>query len=166
MSITRILICFAVGSFFWVAMSASAHAQVMGDQNADGQVTQVDVDRVQDIADGDSPFSALADLDATGDVTARDVAIVTRIKDGIPMLAARDTIVAAAGATITLSGVNFGTSISGIEVRVNGTLATVTSVNNSQLQFTVPASPSNGPIRVKLVGGSDQSNVIFFKVAP
>jgi hypothetical protein len=66
------------------------------------------------------------------------------------------------GATITITGSNFGSSQGGSNVRLNGTLATATSWTATSIATTVPAGATTGFVTVTV--GAQTSNGITFTV--
>jgi FG-GAP-like repeat/IPT/TIG domain len=70
----------------------------------------------------------------------------------------------AGGVPVTLSGSNFGTTLSLVSVTINGTSAPVTAVSGSSLVFTAPPGVgTQNPISVSVDG---QSTTTFISYAP
>jgi Bacterial Ig-like domain (group 3)/IPT/TIG domain/Galactose oxidase, central domain/Kelch motif len=68
------------------------------------------------------------------------------------------------GASVTITGTNFGPTQGQSSVTVNGVAATVTSWSNTSIGFSVPSSATSGPIAVTVSGVN--SNGANFSVAP
>ena len=66
-----------------------------------------------------------------------------------------------AGTSVTISGTDFGSSVSGTSVSFNGTAATVMSVSANSIVASVPAGASSGPITVTVPGGSATTAASF-----
>jgi YD repeat-containing protein len=65
------------------------------------------------------------------------------------------------GTAVTISGTGFGTTPSQNTVTFNGTAAAVASATSTQLQTTVPAAATTGPIAVTALAGSATSATPF-----
>lgn len=104
---------------------------------------------------------------STGSST-NSFSIVTSAPDAKPTLTAVSKIVAAPGDAITLTGTNFLGSGFAAWVRVNGQPATITSISNTQIVFTVPSglsSASSGRIEIGSQNGTIlQSGMLY--IAP
>ncbi|MFY8033482.1 MAG: IPT/TIG domain-containing protein, partial [Flexibacteraceae bacterium] len=66
----------------------------------------------------------------------------------------------AVGSTVTITGFNFNVS-PGLQVRFNGTLATVTANTDNSITVTVPTGATTGPITVTNGAGTATSNAGF-----
>ncbi|WP_158994566.1 IPT/TIG domain-containing protein [Mucilaginibacter sp. L196] len=69
-----------------------------------------------------------------------------------PTITGTSNSAAAPGDTFTITGTNFGTSISAIQVKFSGTSATVTAVTSTQITVTVPTSFTSGNVIVYVNG--------------
>ena len=65
------------------------------------------------------------------------------------------------GTVVTINGTGFSTTASQNTVKFNGVTATVSSATNSQIQATVPAAATTGPIAVTTPNGSATSTLNF-----
>ena len=65
------------------------------------------------------------------------------------------------GATVTLQGNGFSTTLSSNIVKFNGTVATVTSATANQLVVTVPSGATTGPVSVTVGSNTVTSTVNF-----
>jgi YD repeat-containing protein len=65
------------------------------------------------------------------------------------------------GTAVTINGTGFSTTASQNTVKFNGTTATVSSATTNQLQVSVPASATTGPISVTSPNGSATSTASF-----
>ncbi|MBS1508151.1 MAG: IPT/TIG domain-containing protein [Bacteroidetes bacterium] len=73
---------------------------------------------------------------------------------------------AIAGATVTITGDHFGTSISSASVKFNGAPATIATITPTVITVTVPASATSGKISVTVNGVTYQSTSDFTVIAP
>ncbi|NBW36809.1 MAG: hypothetical protein EBR30_17645 [Cytophagia bacterium] len=69
------------------------------------------------------------------------------------------------GATVTINGTNFSTTVAGNVVKFNGVAATVSAASATQLTVTVPAGATSGKVTVETNGfpavTSDRNFVVF-----
>ncbi|MEO1053300.1 MAG: IPT/TIG domain-containing protein [Bacteroidota bacterium] len=71
------------------------------------------------------------------------------------------------GTVVTISGSNFGTEASEIEVTFNGEAATINSINNTEIQAVVPNSATTGIVAVRsLVTGLSANGPTFTVQVP
>jgi YD repeat-containing protein len=70
------------------------------------------------------------------------------------------------GASITITGTGFSTTVSQNTVKFNGTAATVVSATSTQLVATVPAAATTGPISVTSQTGTASSGQSFTVTPP
>jgi hypothetical protein len=131
------------------------------------------------LAQGDAPFgvpfastttgtwTTQADTFKVGATIATAVDLTTdniQIDTTLPLAAASPTITAFSpthgpvGATVTISGTNFGATQSGGSVKFNGTTAAVNSWSSTSIVVTVPANATLGFITVTTAGGTASSS--------
>ncbi len=82
----------------------------------------------------------------------------------VPTIASFSPASAPVGASVTIQGTGYSSTVASNQVRFNGQTATVTTASPTQLAATVPASATNGPIRVT-VGGQSATSTANFTVA-
>jgi hypothetical protein len=82
---------------------------------------------------------------------------------GIPLIASISPVAGPVGSPVTITGSSFGAVQGGSTVTFNGTTAgAVTSWNDTQIQLSVPAGATTGPVVVTVAGSS--SNGMPFTV--
>jgi YD repeat-containing protein len=81
-----------------------------------------------------------------------------------PFISSVTPVAAAAGATITISGLNFGPTQGGSTVSLNGSLVPITSWNSTTIVAQVPNRATTGNLVVTVAGLT--SNIFSFTVPP
>jgi len=81
----------------------------------------------------------------------------------LPTITSFSPVTAPVGASVVIQGTGYSSTISASQVRFNNNTATVTAATPTQLTATVPASATNGPIRVT-VGGQSVNSATNFTV--
>jgi len=71
-----------------------------------------------------------------------------------------------AGATVTITGTDFGATAADNTVKFNGTPANITSATTSSLVVVAPASGATGPVTVTTKGGTANGPVFTYIVVP
>jgi hypothetical protein len=90
-------------------------------------------------------------------------AVAWRTITAPPILISLSPATGTTGATITITGRNFGSVIGNATVTFGGVSATVTSCSPTQIQATVPAGAALGPITVAVsVSGRNGVNTLTF----
>jgi len=79
----------------------------------------------------------------------------------LPTITSFSPATAPVGASVTIQGTGYSSTLSANQVRFNNNTATVTAATPTQLTATVPASATNGPIRVTVGGQSATSTTNF-----
>ncbi len=79
-----------------------------------------------------------------------------------PVINSIDPASGPTGAEVTITGQNFGTVISNVQVDFNGEVATINSLNDTQIVATVPDNATTGPVSVTLLSsGNSASGPVF-----
>jgi RHS repeat-associated protein len=94
--------------------------------------------------------------DATGNLTSIDRYASTTLSV-VSVVPSRAPV----GASVTISGTAFATTVVGNAVKFNGTTATVTSASAVRLVATVPAGATSGTVTVTTTGGTATSQQAF-----
>ncbi len=69
------------------------------------------------------------------------------------------------GTVVTITGNNFGTNPSPVQVYFNGKEAVVTSVNNTQIKARVPARAFTGKVKVRVAGTALEGPVFTYIIS-
>ena len=89
---------------------------------------------------------------------------ITSASTSPPTINSLSASTAAAGASINITGTNFGSSQGSSQVYLNGTSATVNSWAAGAITITVPAGATSGPLVVSVAPAMDDSNAVSFTV--
>lgn len=86
-----------------------------------------------------------------------DFTVTTGTAIPAPLIADFSPDIGGAGATVTVNGSGFGTSVSDVALRVNGFTVPITALSETQLSFVIPADASAGKIQITTRAGSATS---------
>jgi YD repeat-containing protein len=95
-------------------------------------------------------YDAVGNITAIARFTSSQASVINFTPDTGPV-----------GTAVTINGTGFSSTASQDTVKFNGVSATVSSATNTQLQVTVPASATTGPISVSCPNGSATSTESF-----
>jgi hypothetical protein len=83
-----------------------------------------------------------------------------------PVISSLAPSVGQAGASITITGANFGAAQGTSTVTVNGTAAAITSWSDTQIVVTVPAGATSGDVVIKVAGVTSNTTQFLVGAAP
>ncbi|MDO6430037.1 IPT/TIG domain-containing protein [Flavitalea sp. BT771] len=83
-----------------------------------------------------------------------------------PTITAITPVSGSAGATVTITGTDFGATAADNTVKFNGTVANITSATASSLVVAAPAAGTTGPVTVTTKGGTASGPVFTYVVIP